>query len=377
MDIVIRFDELFLKGSNQSFFIKKMKKNLESLFPGVEAKRTEGGLLLFNFSENPEEFKRLSLVPGIAKLAQCLVCDSSLEQISKTLLNKNYPANIKSFRITASRSYKNFPLNSNELNIKLGSLLVEKNNWKVELKNPDLNIYLDVGKDRVIIFENPIDGAGGLPTGTAGRIMVLLSGGIDSPVAAYSLMKRGAEISLVHFQNETMVSEEVGAKIFDLAKNLSKFQPRIKLIMVPFAEYQKEIIKKIPADHRMIASRRVMFLLAEKIALKNKAEAVATGDSLAQVASQTLRNMSVIYKAGNMLKVSPLVGYNKLEITKIARNIGTLQISERPYEDCCSLFVARHPETKASLDRVEKMEKNLDFSGFDKPRFISYNISII
>ncbi len=376
MDIAARFDELFLKGSNQGFFIKKIKTNLEQLFPGLAVERSEGGLLLHNFSEDPEELKRLALVPGIAKISPCLIIDNNFEKIIAQVLNIEYDKNIKTFRVSASRSYKKYAKSSREINQELGGVLMDKYGWQVDLINPDLNIFVDIHKDRALIRLTSIDGAGGLPTGTSGKALVLLSGGIDSPVAAYMLMKRGAEISLVHFQNQTAVSEQVSEKIFDLAKTLARYQPKVKLFIVPFAEYQRELVKKIPAAYRMIASRRQMFRLSEKIARREKIFALGTGDSLGQVASQTMENMRVVYAGGECLVLLPLVGYNKSEIIKAARNIGTLRISERPYEDCCSLFVAKHPETKARLSDVEKMEKHLDFSTFDKPRFISYNISI-
>jgi thiamine biosynthesis protein ThiI len=238
-------------------------------------------------------------------------------------------------------------------------------------------LHVAIGRTKAIIYGAMSEGIGGLPVGTAGRVLCLLSGGIDSPVAAYRMMVRGAEIELVHFQNQTQVTEEVSEKIIDLAKVLARYQAKIKLNIVPFADLQKQIIMKIPADCRMILSRRLMYRLAERMAKEDKCLALVSGDSLGQVASQTLENLTAVYEATPMLKLSPLISTNKSEIVKLARQIGTLDISERPYEDCCSLFVAKHPKTKAALSEVVKLEKTLDLSSIDKILPISYYISIL
>jgi thiamine biosynthesis protein ThiI len=376
MNLIARFDEIFLKGKNQSIFVRQMIKNLTFLFSGTSVKRTEGGLLIFDFPEDKKELNRLTKMPGIAKFSPCQIIGNDYENIKAEILKMKFAENIKTFRITANRSWKNYPKKSMEINCELGEMIMDKFGLTVDLHQPDINIFVDIGAKNTLIYHEVFSGIGGLPTGSAGRVLCLLSGGIDSPVAGYALMKRGAEISFVHFQNETQVSEEVSAKIIDLVKVLAQYQPKIKLFIVPFKEYQKEIIMKILSPYRMISSRRVMFKLAEVIAQKNKCLALASGDSLAQVASQTLENMGVIYQATKMLKIAPLVGNNKSEIIVIAREIGTLGISERPYEDCCSLLSAKHPETKADLDKVLKMEKNFNLISLDKVSVMSYNISI-
>lgn len=389
IDVIAHFDEIFLKGKNQPIFIRRLANNLHELFPKTAVQRTEGGFIISNFKK--EELGRLAKVPGIAKFAVCKVINNSMEDLKKAVETMKVEKAVKKFRVTASRAYKQYPLTSAEINRELGSLLVEKHGWKVDLKNPDFNLYVDIGKNKAVIYSNPQDGAGGLATGSSGKVLCLLSGGIDSPVAAYQMMKRGAEVMLVHFQNQTQVTAEVSEKIIDLANVLSGYQPVVKLFIVPFADYQKQIVMKIPADYRMIASRRLMFQMAEKIAAKEKCQALVTGDSLGQVASQTLENLSAIYEAVGMLKIAPLIGMNKVEIMRLARKIGTLDISNRPYEDCCSLFVAKHPQTKAKIKDVLAMEKALDlpaltlptqgrdpdfYVGVDKSKTISYNISM-
>ncbi|MCX6782144.1 MAG: tRNA 4-thiouridine(8) synthase ThiI [Candidatus Magasanikbacteria bacterium] len=374
MDVIAHFDEIFLKGNNKGMFVKKLADNIRRLFKGVTVKRVEGGLLIENFCEI--DFDRLALVPGIAKLAPALVCQRDIDTIEKTILAMPTGDCINSFRILASRSDKDYEHTSEYLNIKLGTAVLKKRKLKVNLKNPDVIFHVDIGRSRAVVYQNLSDGAGGLPTGTAGRVICLLSGGIDSPVAAYEMMKRGAELILVHFQNQTQVTDDVSRKILDLSKILAHYQPEIKLIIVPFAQYQKQVVMKIPADSRMLISRRLMFKLSELIAKQERAIALITGDSLGQVASQTLENLTAIYASVGMLKLAPLIGANKSDIVRIARRIRTFDISIRPYEDCCSLFVAKHPKTKSQTFSLEKLEKLVDFTGLDKVSLISYYISM-
>jgi len=374
MDVIIHFDEIFLKGKNQPAFIRRLCSNLTALFPGILVHRAEGGLLLAKVAE--KDLPRLALIPGVAKLAACQITASEIGAIEKAALAALPDLPIKSFRLTASRADKKFPLTSEELNRRLGRLIQENRGWKVDLKNSEFNLFVDVAKNKTLLYHEPKEGIGGLPTGSAGRVLCLISGGIDSPVAAFQMMKRGAEVLLVHFQNKTEVTDEVSEKIIDLAKILARYQPKIKLFIVPFAECQKEIVMKIPADRRMLSSRRLFLRYASELARQEKCLALALGDSLGQVASQTLENLSAVYEATPDLKLAPLIGMNKSEITKIARQIGTLEISNRPYEDCCSLFVAKHPQTRADLKQLKALEKTLVPPPLDNLKVISYNISM-
>lgn len=376
MNIIIHFDEIYLKGNNQALFCRQLIKNLQALFKGARAKRVEGGLWLEGLEQ--EDLPRLALIPGIAAFAPAKVSGNKLAEIKTALGEMEFSLEVKKFRVSANRSYKAHPVSSREIEIAIGDYLRTSRGWQVDLKNFDEEVHVDIGRVEAVIYGKLREGAGGLPTGTTGGVLCLLSGGIDSPVAAYYMMKRGAEIKLIHFQNETKVTEEVGEKIFDLAKTLAGYQPVVKLLMVPFAELQRQVVMKISAKYRMIITRRLMFKIAEKVARQEKCLGLATGDSLGQVASQTLENMSAIYEATDMLKLNPLVGLNKKEIMKAARNLATLSISERPYEDCCSLFVAKHPETRAKISDILRLEQGLDLStsALDKLKIISYNISM-
>ncbi|TSC84875.1 MAG: thiamine biosynthesis protein ThiI [Parcubacteria group bacterium Gr01-1014_13] len=374
MNVIIHIDEIFLKGSNQHLFFRQLKTNLEKLLPGVRTARIESGLWLENIQES--QLEQLALIPGFANYAEAVKVKNEMEDIKKSIDNLiGNVKDVKTFRISAERSFKKFPLSSVQIEKEIGEYVRLKYNWQVSLGKPDLNIHIAIGKDTAYIFGNTQNAIGGLPTSSSGKVLALLSGGIDSPVAAYKIMCRGGEVSLVHFQNQTQVTEEVSEKIFDLAKTLSRYQPEIKLFMVPFANLQRQVVIKIPAEYRMIVTRRLFNKIADKIARENKFLALVSGDSLGQVASQTLENMTAIYDASGLLKLAPLIGTNKKDIIDLARKIGTMEISARPYEDCCSLFVAKHPATKARLKDVLKYEKLIDESIIDKTEVISYHIS--
>ncbi len=372
MQVLIHGDEINLKGGNQPLFYRTLIKNLKLLFPHCNARRISGGLWISGVGE--DDFGALSKVPGIANFSPAFLAPNVWESILQTLDTIKFSQTIKSFRVTASRSYKSYPLSSAELDKKIGAYLQKKYGWKVDLTNFDLEIKIDIHKDEAVIRYQNYAGSGGLPTGTAGRVLVLLSGGIDSPVAAYQMMKRGAEVSLIHFQNQTSATDGSAQKIFDLSKVLARYQPNVRLFLVPFADLQRAIIMNIPSPYRMILTRRLMFKIAARAARAHGCLALATGDSLGQVASQTLENLTVIYEATPLLKLAPLIGANKMEIVDLAKKIGTLEISTRPYDDCCSMFVAKHPATGANLAEVLNLEGNLDFGIIDAAPILPYDI---
>jgi len=374
MKVVVHFDEIFLKGKNQGLFVKKLAENIRRLFVGVIVRRVEGGLILENIKD--EYLHRLTNTPGIAKFAPIIECDPTITAIKKSVTQIKIPNNTKTFRITTVRSNKNFEKTSEQMNRELGAFFEKYSGLKVNLNKPDINIRVDVAKNRALIYWREIEGAGGLPVGTAGNVLCLISGGIDSPVAGYQMQRRGAEITIMHFQNETDVSDDVSAKILDIARTLANYQKSIEVIIVPFANFQKKIIMNVPADYRMIISRRFMMKIAEKYAIKHKIQALVTGDSLGQVASQTLENLGAIYETTALLTLSPLIGTNKNEIIKLAEKIQTFEISKRPYEDCCSLFVSKHPKTKAKISDVKKIEESMGDLALDKAEYISYHISL-
>ncbi len=360
MNALLRLDEVMLKGNNQSDFVDQLLRNIRALFSGCRARRLSCGLFVQDIS--PDSLGELSLIPGVAKVAEAVLVQPDIAKIKNGLNELLRNAKTQSFRLTCSRSDKSFALNSLQIVRELGAFINEQYGWKVDLKNFELEIEIFIGREEAVLAMAATSGVGGLPTGSSGKVVSLLSGGIDSPVASYSLMKRGAEVVLVHFQNQTQVTAAVSEKIIDLAKTLARFQPQVELYIVPFADMQRQVIMHIPSTYRMLITRRVMLRIATQIARRIGAEALVTGDSLGQVASQTLSNLAAVYSATALLILSPLIGTTKREITDWARRIGTLAISERPYEDCCSLFVAKHPKTSVQTGHVEALETRLNVS---------------
>jgi len=361
--IVVHYSEIGLKGSNRPLFEKILVRNMliglrNTNYKSIERKY---GCIIIHLKKNADINKIqdvLKNTPGISSYSLAIESKQTLQVIKKKALAIATENKKKSFKISTKRSDKSFIYTSLQLNEKIGKYISEKTSMKVKLKNPGLVIYIEIISSNVFIYHERKQGIGGLPVGTAGKVIALLSGGIDSPVASYLLMKRGARVIFVHFLNETVQKSE--NKVIDLVKVLTKYQLNSILYIVRFGEIQKEIIKSIPAKQRMIIYRRVMFRIAEKIAKKVDTKAFVTGDSVAQVASQTLDNLRVIYQVANHPVLAPLIGMNKQEIMDMAQEIGTYETSIQPYSDCCSFLIHKHPETKAEIEIIEKIESNLN-----------------
>jgi len=376
--ILVHFDEIGLKGKNQIFFVRKLVSNIhQKLGTKVEIGAKKLVVSWPTRMSWAEISAALKFLPGIAFFAPALVCKSDMKEISTQVIKVIEHYQPKTFRFSCRRSFKDFKFNSMELSAELGGVVLEKYPaLKVSLKNADCEIRVEVDKECTYILGQREEGIGGLPVGTTGEVLCLLSGGFDSPVAAYLMMKRGAHVNFIHFQNQTINKVGVEDKIKDLVQRLSTIQGAAKLFIVPFESLQKEVIKNIDSKIRMIVYRRLMYKIAECVALKNKALALVTGDSLGQVASQTLENMGVIAAATSMLKLAPLSGMNKNEIMKIAQLIGTYEISARPYGDCCSLLISDHPETAAQLKRIDRAETKIELDNLiDKTISVIRNIS--
>jgi len=373
--IVLHFDEIILKGDNRKMFEDKMIQNIKNCCNVYVTKASGKFIVDLQIPRQARDDKvdglieKLRFLPGISNLAPAIVCAPDLEEIKKSALKiaqhyfvQTCRRRVSTFKIETSRSDKKFSLKSPEISKAVGGYVLEnfKGELKVDVHEPILEIKVEVDKDKAAVLGEKVHGVGGLPVGTTGTVVALLSGGIDSPVAAFSMMKRGAKVVFVHFHNQTVDKTGVEQKIKDLAKELSKAQGETVLYIVPFADLQKEVIANVPADYRMIVYRRIMFQIAEMIAEKERAGALVTGDSLGQVASQTMENLRAIYHVTDMLKFSPLIGMNKQEIVDLAQEIGTYEISIQPHDDCCSFMIADHPKTKAKLREVVDLEKGID-----------------
>ena len=266
----------------------------------------------------------------------------------------------ETFRISATRSNKDFALTSQQINEQAGGAVIEKFNKKVKLKNPDITLFVQVVEKFAFLFTKKIKGQGGLPVGTSSKAISLLSGGIDSPVSSFLAMKRGVEIVFCHFHAMPYVSKESVDKVKQLAELLTKYQGKAKLYLVPFGDIQKEILLKTKPDYRVVLYRRFMFRISEEIAKEEKAKALVTGESIGQVASQTIENISVISEITDLPILRPLIAQDKEEIIKKAKEIGTYELSIMPHQDCCARFLPKHPATKADLMKVKAEEANLD-----------------
>ncbi len=372
--ILFHFGELSLKGKNRSTFERKMAKNIKRVIKPVLKPNgfyREHGRMTADVEEITDELlDLLALLPGIRNFSVVHECKPDLEAIqaaAKAAVLEDFGENVagKPFRVSSRRSNKSFPLSSPELNFEVGGYLKTKLELAVNLDNPEIDVRVEVGAKSVYIYTKKIQGIGGLPVGTSGKGVVLFSGGIDSPVAAYTMMKRGMEVVLVHLYNSTINRDF--AKIKDLAAQLSRYQGRVKLYMIDLEEFQRHAIAHVPAEYRMIIYKRQMIRSAALIAREERGQALVTGDSLGQVASQTLANIHAIYDASDLPQLPPLIGADKEDIIALGRRIGTYDISIEEYCDICSFLIAKHPETAAKREKVAAFETLLPLEGLDYP----------
>lgn len=363
--ILIHYHEINLKGKNRGWFETRLQQHITSLLKGLlsgKVARFTGRLLIELFPDSPVEeiMRRLKMVFGAANLAATWEVPAEIEAIQAGLAELVPMRTFQSFKIDARRATKDFPLNSQQINERLGAFVQQLAGAEVRLENPDAVFYVEVVGHRAFLYFVKIPGAGGLPSGTGGKVLCLLSGGIDSPVAAFRLMRRGCRVLYIHFQSFPHTSLESQNKVRQILKVLSCYQLESQLYLAPFAELQREIVAYAPQALRVVLYRRFMLRIAEAIALREKASALVTGDNLGQVASQTLENLRAISAAATLPIFRPLIGDDKEDIMRIAREINTYQISILADQDCCSLFVPRHPETMSSLQQVEQAEGLLD-----------------
>ena len=373
--VIIHYNEITLKGGNRPFFERVLMSNIKEFIKETEYNNIykDGGKIVIEIiSEGEQTLVRLQKIkealkniPGISNFYFAVSEKKDLERINKKTVKllQDYlkTEDKKTFKIEARRSDKKFDLKSPQINAKVGEYVLENTKLTVDVHHPDIEVVVEIGQKNCYIYFEKTSGIGGLPIGTTGKLISLISGGIDSPVASYMMNKRGAKIIFIHFKNKT-INNTGDDKIKNLVKGLSRFQGRSKLYIIPFEEFQKEIIAKIPSKNRMIIYRRIMFKLAEMIAKRENAKGFVTGDSLSQVASQTLENIGVIYNSANLPIFPPLIGMNKQEIIDLAVKIGTYETSILPYQDCCSFLIAKHPETKAKLEDIVKQEEILEIN---------------
>jgi thiamine biosynthesis protein ThiI len=363
--VLIRYHEIALKKGNRAYFTEMLKRNILASVKDLGAKeiRSLHARLLLTFRNEIEPeiiIKRISSVFGIANFSLVRRTERDIDDLRRQILTGTNGSQFASFRIDTQRGDKNFALNSVEINRQLGAAVQEQSGARVDLTNPEFTVFVEVLPKDAFFGFNKLPGPGGLPVGASGRLVSLISGGFDSPVAAYRMMQRGCRVIFVHFHSAPYQDKTSQDKVRDLVKLLTGHQFQSRLYMVPFGEIQRQIVAAVARPLRVVLYRRMMLRIAEKIARKEKAKALVTGESLGQVASQTLENMTVIQQAIAMPILRPLVGMDKQEIVDQARRIGTFDISSIPDQDCCQLFVPKHPSTKARFDEVAADEAKLD-----------------
>ena len=362
--VIVKTHELALKGKNRPWFMRRLTENLRLVTQGTGVEKVWQaqlmvGLSLEDESSWPEVKSRVHDCFGVAKFFLAHEFPQDLELIQNALPQMLNDYRFQTFRIETNRADKRFPLTSPEVNRVLGRFVEEATGAGVDLTNPDLTIYLDIQTRGILLYFNETPAHGGLPVGSSGRVAVMLSGGIDSPVAAWHMMKRGCPATYIHFHSYPLVDRSSIEKAGELAQHLARHQRRSELILAPLAEIQKRIIVETPASYRVLLYRRFMVRIAQRLAKQSRAKALITGESCGQVSSQTLENIAVVDDVATMPVLRPLIGMNKEEIVGMAREIGTFPISIQPDQDCCSLFVPKHPETRARLATVEKLENGL------------------
>ncbi len=366
--LLIKYGEIMLKGLNRPYFESQLIRNIRFILKPIcefELKKTHGRIFI-NISKSllseEEIAKKVSDVFGI--ISVCLVKEviSDLKLISKELEKesaKAFSEGFKTFKIETKRGDKTFRPNSMEVSKILGGVVLDYiPDFTVNVRKPEVTFYVEIRKMTYIYYKQ-IKGNGGMPVGSAGKGILLLSGGIDSPVAGYMALKRGLKLEGCYFHSHPYTTEQAKEKVIDLAKKLSLYNNGFKLHIVNFTNIQLEIYEKCPHAQLTIIMRRVMMKIAEKIALKSNAKALITGESLGQVASQTIESLNVTNLAVDMIVLRPLIGMDKIEVITIAERIDTYETSILPYEDCCTIFVAKHPETKPKIDKILLSEESI------------------
>ncbi len=362
--ILVRYGEIALKGKNRAFFEERLAQNIRDALRGyanVKVRRTFGRIYI-DLDDTPYELitEKLKNVFGVVSFSPVKRVEPVLEEINREAL-----AQVKakgeqdlSFKVVCKRADKSFPITSPDLNQILGAhLLTNTSNLRVDLHEPDLTVYVEVRQEGVFIYSEMIRGIGGMPGGSSGKAVALLSGGIDSPVACWLAMRRGVELEGLHLHSYPVTSLESLQKVVDLAKELAKFSGSFRLHLVPFLELQTEIRRFVPESYNITIMRRIFLRLGEKIVNQEKAYALVTGDSLGQVASQTLHSLHTINAVTNLPILRPLITMDKQEIITLARTINTYEIAIRPYADCCTIFIPRKPATKPLIHLAERYER--------------------
>ncbi len=366
--ILLKYGEIALKGLNKPLFERKLLDNIKSRLDRIgkfSVRRAQSTVYVEPLDESADmqqALKILEKVFGIVNICPVVKCEKNMESIARTAIecvNELSPSG-KSFKVEAKREDKKFPLNSPQIARELGGMILDGvEGLCVDVHNPDIMVNVEI-RGEAYVYTSKIKGAGGMPVGTNGKSTILLSGGIDSPVAGYMISKRGVELEAVHFHSHPYTSDRAKEKVIDLAKEMAQYCGKIRLHIVPFTEIQLDIIDKCPENYLTVIMRRVMMRIAEKISVANGSAALITGESIGQVASQTMESLVCTDNAVSIPVFRPLIGMDKEEIVAVSKKIETYETSILPYEDCCTIFVPKHPKTKPNLTEIIEAEKALE-----------------
>jgi thiamine biosynthesis protein ThiI len=362
--VIVHYQEIALKGRNRPWFVSRLVRNIREATAdlGVSAVRPLMGrieVVLADGADWTAVRERLSKVFGAGNFARAGRAALDVDAIAAEILRDLGPENPRSFRVSARRADKRFPLTSPQIEREVGGRIKEARGWHVDLGHPELTIHVEALTNEAFYFFGKYPGAGGLPVGSSGRVVCLLSGGIDSPVASWRLIRRGCRALFVHFHSYPILSRASQEKARELAKLLTEYQFRSRLFLVPFGEIQQQVVLTVAPPLRVVIYRRLMMRIADAIARRHGAGALVTGEVVGQVASQTIENMNVINEVATRPVLRPLVGMDKEEITAQAQRLGTYPISIIPDQDCCTLFTPKHPATRARLADVVRAEESL------------------
>ncbi|HTM26399.1 MAG TPA: tRNA uracil 4-sulfurtransferase ThiI [Vicinamibacterales bacterium] len=362
--VIVHYQEIALKGKNRPWFISRLVRNIRESTRGLDVRDVRAlmgriEVVLGPSSAYEDVRDRLATVFGIANFSRAGRAQLDVDRIADAILQELGPETPATFRVSARRADKRFPLTSPQIEREVGGRIKEARGWTVDLDEPAFTIRVEALTNEAFYSFGKDRGAGGLPVGASGRVACLLSGGIDSPVAAWRMMRRGCRVLFVHFHSYPILSRASQEKTRELARALARFQFESRLLLVPFGEIQQRVVLAVAPPLRVVIYRRLMMRIAEKLARLNRAQALVTGEVVGQVASQTLENMARIGSVVSLPVLRPLIGMDKDEITAEAQRLGTFPISIIPDQDCCTLFTPRHPATKARRDEVERAEAGL------------------
>lgn len=380
--ILIKYGELTTKKANRNLFINTLYMNIKEALNKFEVKIDKNRVRMFIEPNNDNDFEAivnvLKKIFGIHSIVIAYVCDNNIDSIKNTVLDVTSNVDFKTFKVETKRSNKKFPIESMEFNNVIGGLILKNiSNVKVDVHNPDYLLKIEIREKNTYVYGAEFKGAGGYPVGVAGKGILMLSGGIDSPVAGYLAMKRGIKLECLYFESPPHTSLMAKNKVKQLVEKLSEYQPDIKLHVINFTNIQESIYKNINPDYMITIMRRMMYRIAEKVMVKRKSLVIVNGESVGQVASQTLTSMQVINNVTSVPVIRPVACLDKLEIIEIAKKIDTYETSILPYEDCCTIFLPKHPVINPKLDKCLEYETSFDYEELINEAILNMDTELI